>query len=295
MRQNLVSRVPFWVIALIAAGWSIAGHALVVSIDEFTITKNGGAFFTDSFADGNEPPSAPNFAGGNTATYNVRGTIPSTAEAGGVLQINSANGVVTANSIGTARIETRVRLQSNIDPTNLALGLKIDDTFTVTGRFDLVTPSGGFNPQYSVRLNDVSVSSAHQILQLQVILNAATGIPEVRYIIQDFDANTLITLASIPLTPAAGANEIALTLTRNNLSNSNILASFDYLADGLSLGGGTAFLTPGLAFQGENFVRAEFNVSDGFRAAAAVPEPVTIWLIAFALLALLVARRRAQL
>ena len=132
MRQNLVHRIPFLFIAVIAACWSIASHAFVVSIDDFSITRNGVGFFTDSFSDGVPPPSAPNFASGTPATYNVLGTIPSTAESGGKLLLNTATGAVSANALDQARIDVRVRLNTDIS-ADLALGLKSDDTLSLTG------------------------------------------------------------------------------------------------------------------------------------------------------------------
>jgi len=59
MRPNPVYRVPFWFIAVIAACWSITSHAFVVSIDEFSVVRNGVPFLTDTFSDGAVPPSAP--------------------------------------------------------------------------------------------------------------------------------------------------------------------------------------------------------------------------------------------
>lgn len=290
MKFSLIKhRVPLLFVATIAACWSVASHAFVVSIDDFSVIRNGTTFFHDGFGDGVPPPSGPNGAG----TYDVHGSFPSTAESGGKLLLDTANGALSANPDGEARINQRVRLLSNTDSADLTKGLKSDDTLSLTGIFSLTTPSGVFNPQYSIRFNDASASTQHQIVQLQVRLNSATGLADVRYILQDFDANTTTVLGSSPFAPPSGAAEILLNISRPNTANDNAFASFDFLSSGgLSVGGGTAFATPAHMFGVENFVRAEFNVSDG---VAAVPEPETYAMLLAGLGMLgFVARRRKQ-
>ena len=72
------------VVALLSS--SAPSHAIVVGLDQFSITRSGAAFFTDNFSDGIPPPSAPSFASGAAASYGVQGTIPSNAESGGLLR-----------------------------------------------------------------------------------------------------------------------------------------------------------------------------------------------------------------
>lgn len=294
MRQNPGNFVRSLFIAVIAACWSITSHAFVVSIDEFSIIRNTVGFFTDSFTDGNEPPSAPNFlVGGGTATYNVFGTIPSTAESGEKLLLDTANGAVSANAIDLARIEVRARLLTDIDPTDLAAGLKSNDTLSLTGIFSATAPSGVFNPQYSIRLDDASGGTgSHQILQLQVTFRTVAGLAEIRYILQDFDADTITILGTAPFAPPAGADEILLNINRPNIASNDFFGSFAYLTGGVA-GAPSQFLLPGQMFQGENFVRAGFNASDGF-ILQAVPEPGTAWLFGLASLFLLLGMRRAR-
>src|SRR6476661_3937949 len=89
--------------AAAASCWPFTSQAATVSIDDFQISRNGGLFFRDTFSDGLPPPSAPDFASGTLATYNVFGTIPGTAESGGFLTLNTANGDVSANALDQTR------------------------------------------------------------------------------------------------------------------------------------------------------------------------------------------------
>jgi hypothetical protein len=276
----------FWLAALLGAACLAPAHATVVSVDYFSVVRNGASLFTDSFDDGVEPPSSP---GG--ATYLVLGTIPDTAESGGTLQIDSANGVMTANALGVGRQETRVRLATNIDPANLSAGLKSDDTMSVTGIFSLTSPTGVLNPQYSVRFTDAAAGGVHQSAQIQVLYNTATGETRIRYISQDFDADTLTVLGSALFAPPAGADQILLAIERPDAGSNNFFGSFAFVSGGV-IGASTQFLTAAQLFDGENFVRAEFNVSDGFLVA--VPEPGSFALFGFGLAALGVVRIAAN-
>lgn len=267
MRKRILS-VLSGLIAVSAATWSTSSQATVVSIDSFTVTRNGAAFFSDTFSDGLAPPSAPNFVGGAAANYLLLGTIPAGAESGSLLQLDTANGVQTANSLGQGRQETRVRLATNIEDANLTAGLKVDDTLSLTGIFALSIPTGVFNPQYSVRFTDATAGATHQAVQMQMLFDTAAGVARLRYIIQDFDADTLTVLGSALMIAPAGADGILLGIDRLSASGGDFFGSFAYVTGGV-VGSRTTFGQGAQMFQGENFVRAEFNVSDGFF----VPEP----------------------
>jgi hypothetical protein len=68
----MTGRVLFFCpIALIATLSSAPAHGIIVVCDGPSITRDGAAFFDDPFNDGMPPPSAPNFASGASASYNV--------------------------------------------------------------------------------------------------------------------------------------------------------------------------------------------------------------------------------
>ena len=76
MRQNLFYRIPLWIAVTLATCWSMTSHAFVVSVDEFSIVRNDVGFFTESFTDGNPPPSAPNFLAGGGGGAAARRSAP---------------------------------------------------------------------------------------------------------------------------------------------------------------------------------------------------------------------------
>ena len=111
----MFTRIAPAAVAVATCIWSVGANAAVVYLDQFQIKKNGGTFFTDGFADGNAPPSAPNFPNGQTASYGVFGTFVAGSEASGLLRLNSADGGLTENANEQARLTLRAALNTNTD------------------------------------------------------------------------------------------------------------------------------------------------------------------------------------
>ena len=267
------------VACLLAVFSSTRSHAIQVNIDQFNITRNGSIFFTDSFTDGNEPPSAP------TGTYSVFGSFGSNAESGGKLLIDTATGALSANAIETPRRSVAAIFLSNADSGNLTAGLKIDDTLSVAGIFDLVIPTGPLFSGYGVRFTDAFGGERHQFLQMFVRFDPVTGQPEIRYVLQDFDANTITNLGTTLLSAPSGTDQILLSITRPDATKNEFFGSWVFLDSNTTIGSGS-FSTPGSAFLGENFVRGQFFASQGVPVA----EPDSLWLLGFGLVLLLVTR-----
>jgi hypothetical protein len=260
----------FGVIVAAVLSFSAPSQAIVIGLDQFSITRNNTAFFTDNFSDGIPPPSAPNFASGAAASYGIQGTIPGNAESGGLLHLDSANGRPGTNIDEASRLSLIVTLLSST--TGGATQIGAGNTFVETGLFNLLVPTGPLFSGYGIRLTDNAGAGPHQIVHILVEFNEADGLPEIVYTFGDFDANTTTILGVSPFAPPIGADQIRLSLSRATTANDDIFASFSYLSGGSVVGGGS-FATPGLMFQGENFVRGQFIVGQ----AAPVPQPGAAW------------------
>lgn len=283
------TRIAPAAVALATCLWSVGANAAVVYLDQFEIKRNGGTFFTDGFADGNAPPSAPNFPNGQPASYGVFGTFVAGSEAGGLLRLNSADGGLSENATEQGRRTLRAALITNTNSSDLASGLKIDDTLGLTGLFNLSSLTGPLINGYGIRFTDRDADGVKQAAELYVRFNPVTGKVEVRYIQQDFDVNQIIEFGQADFAPPNGADQILLQLARPDTANTNFFASYSYLQSGNVVGGG-AFDAPVSLFQGESFVRAEFLAFESLP----VPEPGTLALLGLGFAGMAVLRRRKQ-
>ena len=256
-------------------------------IDDFSIMKDGGTFFHETFSEGVLPPVAPSFMCGTPPCYSTNGIFVPADLAGGKLRLDPlGQGVLTTNAIGTSTLTLSATLKSSNsnDPLNTS-GLKSGSTFSVTGIFDLVAPGTG---QYGIRLTDSSSGApGRDVLDLRVI-DVGAGQMAIRYQVQDFVAGTLSKLQTVNIDPT-GHDQIALVLS--HVANIDaITASFQYLSVGVLLGAPTVLGTTANIFtDGNIWTRADF------RATAPVPEPETYALMLAGLSVLgVVARRRQQ-
>jgi len=274
----------------------VAANSAVVYLDQFEIKRNGGTFFTDAFGDGSPPPSAPNFPNGQPASYSVFGTFVAGSEAGSLLRLNSADGGLTQNATGQDRRTLRAALNTNTVSSDLASGLKIDDTLGLTGLFNLSSLTGPLINGYGIRFSDRTAAGVNQAAELDVRFNPETGKIEVRYVLQDFATSQVIERGLADFAPPSGADQILLQLARpdtgfdgTNYTNTNFFASYSYLQGGNVVGGG-AFEAPISLFQGETFVRAEFLAFESLP----VPEPGTLALLGLGFAGMAAMRRRRQ-
>ena len=155
--------------ALTGLAGVVQGSPLVL-VDEFSIVKNGSTGFQDTFSNGLPPPDT----GGNRQSYTVGGG-PLGPESGGKLTLNAeSGGVVTVPDADFMRRQG-ARVETNTDPAQPDRGLRIDDTFSVTGIFDLTLPTR-VRERYGVQLSDAGSLSREDNLGISVMRTSTSEI-----------------------------------------------------------------------------------------------------------------------
>jgi len=270
--------------------WSTLSHAVVVSIDSFSVsgTNSTSLFsFTDGFGDGTPPPCGPGGCIAEPTFYGVNSINPLPAESNGFLQLDSSNGIPGINAGGGARINETVQVSGQKSEL-----LSTGGAISMSGIFTLPALSGPLNNGYGIRFIDAPFGSGpgtnQEVLELNVQYwtgNASNpaGV-YIRYLVQDFNSNTITTVDADPISIPLGANEICLSLSRASGSN-DFTAGYAYGTGGNCGGLTTLGLAQGFLY--ENYVRGQFHAFE-----TAVPEPETWSLIGLGLIGLVAARRR---
>ena len=172
-------------------------------------------YFDDTFDNGIPPPDAPNLATGGAISYSLQGTVG--PESGGKLTLDLDNGVLGSGISETgSNLSLRARLLTNTNQANLTDGLKSDDTFAVTGIFDLVVPNEN-GTRFGIRLTDASGGAEGDDIVELVLDRRADGVLVIQLRDLDDIANTNIILEEALLQPGHG--QIALRLESPSLSN----------------------------------------------------------------------------
>jgi len=274
--------MKFWKIASVASALvvSSAANAASVLLDEFTITKNGSVLFQDTFSNGLLPPDN----GGNTQQYKVLGG-PIISESNGKLSLNAMTGEdVIRPDVGEMRRQG-LRVKTSMNSALPNKGLRTDDTFSVTGLFDL-TDLFSVRERYGVRLTDAGSTMANDVVGLSVMRTSDSQMSVVFHSTDTTDATDISFVDFGAYNLESGHEQISLTLARIDPLNNQISASFAYVDDGV-MGSITSFSASEAIFNGEDFTRAQAMY------LAPVPVPAAVWLFTSGLVSLAgVARRK---
>lgn len=256
-------------------------HAYVFHVDNFSVVKNSSTLFNDDFSDGYPPPSAP------TLSYFVNGTMG--PETGGKLTLDSSGAVPLVLPLGNTMLVQSAILATNIDPSNTTAGLKIDDTFSVNGVFDLTLPDvTKASESYGINLTDRAAAQnipGDDIVGIRVI--NAGGDLRIQFFEASFLAGSFSPISDVLLDP--NHDQIMFELARADLSSNAVTASYAYL-DGGSISGDIQTM-PGSAniFNTQNWTRAQFI------SRTAVPVPPAVWLFGSGIIGLAgLARRKTS-
>ncbi len=289
--------------AALIALFSTSASAYVFTIDDFEIDRgfssigaqDGFCVLQDDFSSGGPPPSQPNFCSGNPGSYGTLGTFG--PESGGKLTMNSSGAAPSTNAAGAPRLVQSAISLSNINPAApFNLGIRVDDTFSIVGRFDLVVPAdriSGYGVRLTDRTNYPSPSQSNDDLQMQVFTDA-DGITWIRLVKQDFSAGTVTEIQKVMLSIPSGADQIDLALVHTDKTNNLVQGAFQFDSGGVDmLDTRTFFSTQVAMFNGETLERAGFQA---FMApqSSGVPVPPTLLLIAAGLGLLRFGPRRRQ-
>jgi hypothetical protein len=192
----------------------------------------------------------------------------------GKLTLDSSGAVPLTVPTGDLFIHQRAILLTNIDPTNLTLGLKSNDTFSVTGVFDLIIPSE-LREGYDVMFNDGTPNNTPNDIAMMRVFRTPSNTLEIQLAHLDFVGHTVGIIDSIVLAP--NHDTISLRLEKKDSISKTITGSYAY-----DNGNFIEFDNTMDIFNGETFTRAEFEAF----TPAPVPEPGTMLLLGSGLLGL---------
>ena len=230
--------------------WNVVGgttsHAAdyEFGIDQFRITRfndNVNLLFVDNFDAGGPPPQSPNFVG-NPTNFPYGGLTGTFTEVGGRAIMDSD---LSGPGLGVGTPDDFVAhsalARTNIDPGNLAAGLKPNTPFLVEGTFDLTLPDDR-REAYGIRLTDrlqggtgtPPDQAGDDGLDL-VVRMGVDGIVRVQLVEVDFLNDQYNILGGTQFN-AAGYEQVKLRLSHSDpVGNSGrITASFDLIdSDGI--------------------------------------------------------------
>jgi probable HAF family extracellular repeat protein len=233
------------------------------AVDDFSVTDGLGESFNDNFSAG--PPPAGGTFGSELVAFQTSSQGRGTTWTEGVNNLGQPAAIMSAtnaNYNGTDDSVQAILLTNNqADGTGAGeseSGLKEDDTFTVSGTFDLVTPQPGTS--YGIELNETAstgpVGGTLQQVQIQVY-GLANGGAQVDFNQRNPSTGTITSLGAYTLSAAqlAGNTQIELDLSHNTANSTAIAGSFELFDAGAQTFSDT-FAKTGDGFDYSTAVRA---------------------------------------
>ena len=229
------------------------------AVDEFTVSDGLGKSFTDTFNNG--PPPIGGLFGSTLLAFQTS----SGGSSGGGSTWSESGGQAIMSSSGAAYNGTDDSVQAIFLTSNLPegsgtgesnSGLKENDTFTVSGTFDLVVPQP--STSYGIELNEVLPTPGTTTQQVQIqVFGTANGGAQVHLGERDPATGVFTLLASYTLTAAqlSGNNQIELDLVHATANSTAISGSFELIDNGTQTFSDT-FSQTGTSFANSTAVRA---------------------------------------
>ena len=286
-------------VSLLAA---VPASATVLTANQLNVYRDGtsadwlqGDFrlLSDSFTE-DGPYVGPVFTGsGLASSYTLQGLAAgadaalAVREQGGALLLDPNYGALSANAQGALGRSLRLRLMTNIDPSQPNAGLPRSRSFAAALRLSLTAmPDTG--QSFGLRLSD-GFSNNNDVIELYVA-GGALG-DTIVFRTQDFaPPNPGITVHNTaPLVAPVGADALVLVLSHSAPDTDQIYGVYGYAdASGALMGNLTTFANFATAFDGESFTRVELRAA----TTAPIPEPGTWSMFAAGLGLLLTQLRR---
>lgn len=204
-------------------------QAFDFAISNFTVLRDGGTMFTDSFT--TTPPNAPNFGNGSAASYTLPAGSFSPA-VNGKLHLNSAS--ATISPAVSTRLGVAAHLNSNTDPANTSIGLKPGHSFEVSAVWDATAPADA-KEAYFIELSDWQKGVCDACIRLGVVKNA-DGTVEVQFwrnLIADNEIKDKTLLGSAPFAPGDN-QQIRFRLKKASPTTNEVRASYAYIKNGVA-------------------------------------------------------------
>lgn len=209
---------------------SIQAKAFDFAISNFTVLRNGGTMFTDSFTN-STPPNAPAFNNGNAASYYLPAGSFSPA-VNGKLHLNSA--AATISPAVSTRLGVAAHLNTNKDPSVTTSGLKPGSSFEVSAIWDATAPADE-KEAYFIELSDWDNNKKCEACIRTGVVKNPDGTVEIQFwrnLIANDEIKDKTILGKAPFAPGDN-QQIRFRLKKTSPTTNEVRASYAYIKDGV--------------------------------------------------------------